>query len=213
MKPLAVVNDCWNHIGVRGDRSCPELPALGHCHNCPVFSAAGRGFLDAPAPAGYRQEWTGRLAQPLESEAGDRLSVLLFRLGEEWFALPVDVLVEVTAPRPVHRVPHRGGLLAGIVNIRGELHLQVHLHALLGIPASQSVRFLLVVRHDNQRWVFPVDQLDQVRRIPKADLKPAPATLQRASAALTLAVFHTETHTVGLLDEVRLWAALRTRVR
>ncbi|MFQ3648955.1 MAG: chemotaxis protein CheW [Gemmataceae bacterium] len=213
MKPIPVVNDCWNRIGVRGDRSCPELPGVGHCHNCPVFSAAGRGFLDAPSPEGYREEWTRRLAPAIETEASDRLSVFLFRLDEEWLALPVGVLVEVTTPRPVHRVPHRGGLLAGIVNIRGELQLQVKIHALLGIPSRETPRFLLVVRHDNERWVLPVDEVDQVRRIPINDLKPPPATLQRASTALTRGVFCTEDHAVGLLDETRLWAALRTRVR
>ena len=36
---------CWQEIGVWGDRSCPELAAVTHCHNCPVFAAAGRKFL------------------------------------------------------------------------------------------------------------------------------------------------------------------------
>ncbi len=58
--------------------------------------------------------------------------MLVFRLGDEWLALPVGVLVEVTRPRPPHRVPHRGGLLAGVVNIRGELHLCVRFDLLLG---------------------------------------------------------------------------------
>src|SRR5436190_12570637 len=121
--PVIAVDDCWNRIGVRGDRSCPELARVVHCHNCHVFAAAGRRFLDAPSPEGYLDEWTTRLADPIEPAGADVHGVLIFRLGDEWLALPVEVLVEVTTPRPVHRVPHRGGLLAGLVNIRGELHL------------------------------------------------------------------------------------------
>ena len=49
-------SDCWNVIGVRGDRSCPELTTVVHCHHCPVFAAAGRTFLDAPSPPGYLEE-------------------------------------------------------------------------------------------------------------------------------------------------------------
>src|SRR5215831_16263868 len=105
--------DCWNRIGVRGDRSCPELATVVHCHNCPVFAAAGRQFLDAPYPDGYLQEWAQRLAAPREEAATDLKSVLIFRLDEEWLALSVEVLIEVTTPRQVHRVPHRGGLLEG----------------------------------------------------------------------------------------------------
>ncbi|MEM7650108.1 MAG: chemotaxis protein CheW, partial [Cyanobacteria bacterium P01_A01_bin.70] len=35
-------HDCWNQIGVRGDRTCPTLETVIHCHNCPVYSQAGR---------------------------------------------------------------------------------------------------------------------------------------------------------------------------
>lgn len=93
---LAHVDPCWNRIGVWGDRSCPELEAVTHCHNCPVFAAAGRSFLDAPSPPDYLDEWTRRLALPDGADAADVHSLLVFRLGSEWLALPVGVLVEVT---------------------------------------------------------------------------------------------------------------------
>lgn len=113
MTPLTVVRmpatDCWNKIGVHGDRSCPELAALVHCHNCPVFAAAGGQFLNAPPPQGYLEEWRDRLAMPVEETAADLVSVLIFRLGQEWLALPVQVVVEITGLRPVHRIPFRGG--------------------------------------------------------------------------------------------------------
>src|SRR5437867_12489360 len=89
--------DCWNRIGVRGDRSCPELAQVGHCHNCGVFAAAGRNFLNALSPPGYVDEWTERLAAPLEVAAANLQSVFVFRLADEWLALPVAVLVEVTS--------------------------------------------------------------------------------------------------------------------
>ena len=60
--PVLVAEQCWHKIGVWGDRSCPELAAVTHCHNCPVFAAAGRRFLDAPSPPDYLDEWTDRLA-------------------------------------------------------------------------------------------------------------------------------------------------------
>jgi chemotaxis-related protein WspD len=223
--------DCWNRIGVQGDRSCPELARVLHCHNCPVFAAAGRRFLDTPSPDGYLDEWTERLARPLEEAATDLQSVLLFRLGDEWLALPVDVLVEVTTPRPVHRVPHRGGLLAGLVNVRGELYLCVRLDRLLGIhrkeeggrpkeesangrPADPSLGSrLLLVRREADRWVFPVDEVAQVYRFPAAALTRAPATVARASSRLTRGVLAWKGRSVGCLDEGWLFQALRARVQ
>ena len=234
MTPLPTVSetvgvDCWNRIGVRGDRSCPELPKHGHCQNCPVFSAAGRRFLDAPSPPGYLDEWTDRLAATVDEETADLESVLIFRIADEWLALPVPMLVEVASPKPVRRIPHRAGILAGMVNIRGELYLCVHLSRVLGIdlrttvppPPSVSRRVspvasaarMLVVRRDTERWVFPVDGVDQVHRVPRTALRRAPATVARAAADLSRGVFLQDDKAVGLLDDRRLFETLRTKLR
>jgi chemotaxis-related protein WspD len=222
-----VVRDCWNSIGVRGDRSCPELIEYVHCQNCPVFAAAGRRFLDAPSPEGYLEEWTERLAAKAEAPSCDVISVLVFRLAEEWLALPIHALVEVTPPRPVHRVPYRAGLLSGLVNIRGELHLCVHLTKLLGIadraapaaddersrPATMSPKRFLVALRDADRWVFPVDAVDQVCRITRSDVQPAPATVQRAAQHFSSGMFSWNGHVVGLLDDGRVFDNLKKKLR
>jgi chemotaxis-related protein WspD len=214
--------DCWNRIGVWGDRSCPELPPVVHCRNCPVFAAASHRFLDVPSPEGYLEEWTQRLTAPIEEAATDLQSVLIFRLGEEWLALRVQVLLEATTPRPVHRIPHRAGLLAGLVNIRGELHLCVHLAQLLGIKsegrdqgsgAVNGRSRLIVVQHDGERWVFPVDEIDQVYRLSAGELAGAPATLARSAGRLTRSVFVLRERSIGYLDDSRLFQVLRARIR
>ena len=94
--------DCWNHIGVSGDRSCPELNTFIHCRNCPVFATAARIFLDRRAPEGYLADWSRWLADSTGEARGDEaerdddhallhgeaVSVLIFCLGEEWLASP-----------------------------------------------------------------------------------------------------------------------------
>ena len=55
--------ECWNRIGIGGDRSCPELETHIHCRNCPVHAQAARAFFDRPAPEGYLADWTELLAQ------------------------------------------------------------------------------------------------------------------------------------------------------
>jgi chemotaxis-related protein WspD len=214
--PLAP-SDCWNLIGVRGDGSCPELAKVVHCHNCGVFAAAGRRFLDAPSPEGYLDEWTERLAAEPVPESAAWKGALAFRLGDEWLALPVAVLTEVTTWRKPHRVPHRGGMLAGLVNIRGELCICIHLDQLLGMPKREGPTGprarLLVVRREQERWVFPVDEADRVHRYAQADLKKAPATVSRSLGRLTRGVLALGGRSVGLLDEERLFQLLRAKTR
>jgi chemotaxis-related protein WspD len=183
-----------------------------------VFAAAGRRFLDAPSPKDYLDEWTHRLADANDQTSTDQLSMLVFRIGDEWLALPVGILVEVTRPRTPHRIPHRAGLLAGIVNIRGELHLCVQLDLLLGVAGKGSQHRdhkprLIVIKRDSEGWAFEADEVDQVHRLSSSNLTAAAPTLSRAMAKLTRGVFQIEDRPVGLLDETRLFHSLRERIR
>jgi chemotaxis-related protein WspD len=218
--------DCWNRIGVWGDRSCPELTAVIHCHNCPVFSDAGRRFLASPPPDGYLEAWTARLAEKEDEESTEVQGVLIFRLGDEWLALPVTALREVISLRPIHRIPFHEGLLAGVVNVRGELHLSIRMDHLLGLshredvngdrspsPGRKAVPRLLVAGHGTETWVFRVDEVDRVHRLAMGELKPVPPTLGRAAIRFTRGVFCCPDRAVGLLDEERLFEVLRTSVR
>lgn len=144
--------DCWNRIGIGGDRTCPELKLHVHCRNCPVFASAAKAFFDRPAPPGYLESWTAWLARtdeqavPVATAADSdapgahaEAGVLIFRLDQEWLAFRTRTVVEVALPRPVHRIPHRANAnLSGLVNLRGQLQLCFSLHALLGVHDSTA---------------------------------------------------------------------------
>ena len=213
---VAPMEHCWRIVGVSGDRSCPELSEFVHCRNCPVLAAAARRFFDRPPPEGYLASWQEILEKPVDSVAVDARSVLVFRLGDEWLALPTSVLVEVTAIRPVHRLPHRSGtVLAGVTNVRGQLQLCVRLGGLLGLSeavaersAGEPTARLLVIERTAargpERWACAVDEVAGIQLIPKAALRHAPATVRGTVMRATTALFSWEGRTVGLLDEGRL---------
>ncbi len=211
--------DCWRLIGVSGDRSCPELEQFIHCRNCPVLAEAARGFFDRPAPDGYLESWGEVLDQPERAAESAATSMLVFRIGVEWLALPASVLVETAPQRRLHHLPHvKGGILEGIVNIRGQLQLCVSLGRLLGLDAQPTPADagrnsrLLVVDREGDRWVFGVDEVAGVHRVPTAALRPVPATVSAASLPLTAALCDVNDRTVGVLDESRLFRALRERL-
>ncbi|MCE2726884.1 MAG: chemotaxis protein CheW [Planctomycetaceae bacterium] len=223
----APMPECWRRIGVAGDRSCPELEAFIHCRNCPVLAAAARTFFDRGAPAGYLDDWRAILEEPTAAPATDTTSVLVFRIGGEWLALPTAVLVEVTPLRTLHRLPHRsGGVLAGIVNIRGQLQLSASLHDLIGIAEESSAggdatlgpataRLLVVERAAAEaadRWVFGVDEVAGVHRVTKGMLRAVPSTVGHAGGRLSSALFAWQDRTVALLDEARVFDGLRDRI-
>jgi chemotaxis-related protein WspD len=218
----ATTASCWNLIGVMGDHSCPALAAAIHCRNCDVFAAAALGFLDRPAPAGYRALWTRLIDNPeadLESDASHQgIGVVIFRLADEWLALRATVVVEVTLVRPVHQVPHRSNkVLTGLVNLRGQLHLCVSLHGLLGTEPRAPVANpggpdrsprMIVIRHDAESWVFTADEVLGVPRVPPQVFQNVPSTLANPAVSFSQTVFTWQGRSVGLLDDTRLFGAL-----
>jgi len=213
----ALAGDCWNRIGTSGDRTCPELETVVHCRNCPVHAAAARTFFDRQAPAGYLEEWTRLLAEPVAATLPDDLSVLIFRLGSEWLAVRTRVVVEVTLPRPVHRIPHRSdGTLIGMVNLRGQLHLLVSLHGLLGTDETaaaprggESTQRLIVMSHAGQTWVVSAEEVRGVKRLDRSELAPVPSNLANPSHSFSQAVVLWEGRSVGFLDDQRVFERLR----
>lgn len=219
---VGIANACWRRIGVEGDRSCPRLAAAVHCRNCPVFSTAGAQLFDRAAPPEYLDESTRMLAESEEAAATETCSLLLFRIGPEWLALEARRVVEVVEPRAIHSVPHRTDrLLLGLANIRGELHLCMSLHELLGIdvPAADTTssadlrQRLLVTEHGQEHWVFPVDEVEGVHRIPTAAMEDLPHTVQRSPRYYSEAIFSHGSKRVGRLSVARLFQALERTFR
>lgn len=207
-----LLQDCWNRIGVTGDRSCPELAVHTHCRNCPVFAASAQTLFERPAPPGYLDEWTAALEKSEPTTAADAVSLFIFRVGSELLALGTRSLVEVAPQRPIHRIPHRSNaVLRGLVNIRGQLQLCVSLHGLFGLAGrEESAARLVVVADQSEHWVFHADQVLGVERVPRGSMHKVPGTLANTAASFTQAVFDREKRHVGYLDESRLFLAFRS---
>lgn len=232
--PIAVpafeLDDCWNRIGVRGDRSCERLAAEVHCRNCPVFARAATMLLDRPRPVSADPAaFDTTLANPVEDERHATESVLVFRLGDEWLGLPTRALRQVSPMRTIHRVPHRAhAALLGVVNIQGALRLCIALSTLLGVEtspgdalATKKRRMLVVDAARNAESagegpdpvVFPVDDIDGVHRFRLDAREAVPATVAGKTLAHAVAVLRLGERTIGLLDSTILLDTLERSLR
>jgi chemotaxis-related protein WspD len=212
------INDCWNKIGVQGDGSCPELVRHIHCHNCPVYANAARTFLDRDLPQNYLDEWTRHFAREKTALELNTLSVVLFRIGAEWFALPVTVFKEISELKTIHSLPHRrNNLVLGLVNFRGELLICVSLAEALGLGAApESNRehrhavhpYLLIISDGGNRLVFPVDEVGGIQHFNLKEVKKVPATVAGARSTYTTGLLNWRDKTVGYLDAGLLFHTL-----
>jgi len=206
----AEIYDCWNKIGVRGDKSCPELERHSHCRNCPAYSAAAATLLDRDLADPSAAATTSHFAKVTPEGEGSTESAVIFRVGTEWFAFSTLHLDEIVGMRAVHSLPHRRNpALLGLVNVRGELVVCVSISRLLiGEAAPPSQARLVVTRQTKGRLAFPVDEVQHTHRYSPDDIKPVPATVARSASAFTKGLLSWRNRTVGCLDEGLVFEAL-----
>jgi chemotaxis-related protein WspD len=68
---------------------------------------------------------------------------------------------------------------------------------------------LLVIRRENVRIVCPVDEVHGIERFQSRELQEVPATIVKAMASYSKAIVSWKNHSVGLLDEERLFSMLK----
>lgn len=215
-EPESRLINCWREKGSFGNGACPELLTLFHCRHCPVYTYASRQILDRRLPPGYQEERTVVMARQKEMVKLGTLSVMVFRLKNEMFALKTIFFQEAAEVSPVHTIPLKTNrVFRGVVNINGDLLLCVSASELLDLTDEMAVeaagkvcRRMVVVCREGNRFVFAVDDILGVYRISPEDLREVPATLSRSTRALTRGIFTADSCNIGLLDEEQFFPAM-----
>jgi purine-binding chemotaxis protein CheW len=115
------------------------------------------------------RERAKRLAQQREDSARvGELEVIVFRLGAERYALNVEELRGVHPIDGLTRVPCTPAIVAGILNLRGEIITVLDAASLLGDESTRDPgtgRKILTVDGDGQRVGLLVDEILAMEKI------------------------------------------------
>ncbi|MDO7899264.1 chemotaxis protein CheW [Pseudomonas citrulli] len=202
------IDDCWNRIGIHGDKSCPLLVEHIHCRNCSVYSAAATRLLDRYA---LQQDDRALVHTAVDSDIVTR-SLLIFRLGEEWLGLATRSLVEVATLQPIHSLPHqRSRALLGVANVRGALVACLSLVELLDlepgggpVAGARNLPRMLIVSAKGGPVVVPVDEVDGIHAIDERIL----ASASPSAGKYTRGVLPYKGRSLRWLDEEQLLSAV-----
>lgn len=203
------ITDCWNRIGIRGDHSCALLQQHIHCRNCSVYGQAAQLNLQRAVGDGYQRDWADHFRQPPASDAKHDSSSLVFRIGDEWLALPTSMFVLVAPQAVPHKLPHRNARgLAGIVNVGGKLVPCIALADLLGVSSEQSTARtgrhtfarLLLVQWEQQSYALPVTDLHGIVRYASASVRAPAATINKGLQRYLTGVIEQDGMMIGCLD-------------
>jgi purine-binding chemotaxis protein CheW len=138
-----------------------------------------------------------RGASPPQSEiaeASEERKFLVFRLGNDEFALPVEAVVEVArAPDRVTRLPKAPKFLEGVINLRGAVLPVIDQRQRFDMPRleGRDGRRLVVIQTGRHRAGLIVDSVSEVLRTTADAIKDAP-DLTEDIAQLVIGVVNIE---------------------
>jgi purine-binding chemotaxis protein CheW len=116
-----------------------------------------------------------RLSQrPLAVEAGqDFRPVIVLGLGMERYGIDLSDVAEVLPPTRATPVPGAAAVVAGVINVHGEIRPVLDLRRLLDMdaaPSGQRPRMILLSQAGRQMGL-QIDSVEQIRWIGSRDLR------------------------------------------
>ena len=99
----------------------------------------------------------------LDEQEDLRPRVLVVRVGDAEYGIPVEQVREVARADRVTRVPGATTLVRGIVNVRGVVVTVLELSVLLGAPRAVTSSSIVLLEHGSRLIGLAVDAVRDVR--------------------------------------------------
>jgi len=142
---------------------------------------------------------------PAETSA-DEIELLTFLLGAERYAIDIDDVAEISAPRPHTRVPNSDPGTVGIFSLRGSIVTLLDIRSKLKqAPASDGKeRQVIIVRDGSGLAGFEVDRVLRPAKIARAALEPQPVVASGEESDFIRGVVRNENALTIVLDLAKL---------
>ncbi len=114
---------------------------------------------------------------PDRAPADPIVQLCTFRVGGEDYALDIMRVREILHPLPLTPVPRAPAFVEGVFRLRGEVIPVIDVRKRFGLPADPPTRRsrYLIVNVAGRRLGLFVDEVCEVLRVPRGDIRPAPA--------------------------------------
>ena len=158
-------------------------------------------FLETAGTARFPEE------APIET-ARDEVELLTFILGAERYAIDIESVAEISAPRPHTRVPNSDPGTVGIFSLRGAIVTLLDLRSKLKQPPASggNERQVIIVRDGAGLAGFEVDRVLRPAKIARAAIDPQPVVAPGEESDFIRGVVRGENALTIVLDLAKLIA-------
>lgn len=146
-------------------------------------------------------------AEGRTGRTGDQLQLVSFVLAGEEFAVDILAVQEINRMMDLTRVPQSPPEVEGVINLRGKIIPVVDLRKRFGLPAAdRTEQSRIVVVEINKRVLgFLVDRVNEVLRIDRGIVEPAPRMVCSIESEFIAGVGKLEDRLLILLDLEKLF--------
>lgn len=141
-----------------------------------------------------------------EETSAEARGLLLFRLGEEWYAFPIEGVREIYNDYVVTRIPRVPEFILGVVNVRGEITSVTDLGIMMRVPSRTQrdgegeLPSAIVVANECCVTAVVIDEIGDIVEVPKDAIEPALSTLDKAQAEFVAGSVYVDDRLVGIVN-------------
>lgn len=146
------------------------------------------------------------LAQIDEVEASaEMLALLLFRLGEQWYAVHIADVREIHNDFVMTPIPRAPEFVLGVINVRGEIISVTDIVVLMGIASDgarggREMSSAIIVRTERCVSALVVDEIGDIFEVRKDAVEPPLSTLDRSQTEFISGSIYVDGRLIGIVN-------------
>ena len=105
----------------------------------------------------------------------EEFRVCLFSIGENTYAVPVELLTEIIISRKIFPVPATPSHVLGVINLRGNIVPIVDIRPALSLPQQSVPGQIAIVKHGTILLGIVVDNVSEVVGVAESSVQAIPA--------------------------------------
>lgn len=105
----------------------------------------------------------------------EEMRVCLFNMGEDLYAIPVELLTEIIISQKIFPVPTTPPHVLGVINLRGSIVPIVDIRHALSLPRQSIPSNIAIIKHDTVTIGIVVDNVSEVVSVPLSKVLAIPA--------------------------------------
>jgi purine-binding chemotaxis protein CheW len=105
----------------------------------------------------------------------EEFRICLFSIGEDLYAVPVEMLTEIIISQKIFPVPTTPPHVLGVINLRGSIVPIVDIRSALSLPRKSTPGQIAIIKHGVVAIGIVVDNVSEVVAVPVSKVLAIPA--------------------------------------